>query len=116
MAMVYGAVRVGPDNPAHYARLERHVQASRRSGDAERLANAEFDLWALPVRYRLAQDVRLYRVEAAEGGEGAGRMVAPHWRCGPGLSQRRRIAVPAVLVNAHLFLGSRERASATYRS
>jgi hypothetical protein len=34
--------------------------------------------------------------------------------CGPGLSQRRRVAVPAVLVNGHLFVGDRADASATY--
>jgi hypothetical protein len=49
--------------------------------------------------------------------------VAPHRRrghyrmqaCGPGLTLRRRIAVAAVLVNGHLFLGERAEASATYR-
>jgi hypothetical protein len=128
MTMVYGAVRVGPNNPTQHRRLERHDEASRRSGDAGRLANAAFDLRALPVRYRLAQDVRLYRVEAAEeraeGGEATCLVLAPHWRrghyrmqaYGPGLSQRRRIAVPAVLVNAHLFLGPKQGAAATYRS
>jgi hypothetical protein len=62
--------------------------------------------------------------ERAERGEATGRVVAPHWRrghyrmqaCGPGLSQRRPIAVPAVLVNVHLFLGPREWAAATLRS
>jgi hypothetical protein len=128
MMMVYGTTQVGPDKPGYRQRLERYVQVARRSGDADRLAHAEFDLQALPIRYRFAQDVRLYREEhapgRAEGGEPTGRVVSPHWRrghyrmqaCGPGLTQRRRIAVPAVLVNSHLFVGTPAQTSATYRS
>jgi hypothetical protein len=126
MVMVYGASRVGPDNQGHVRRLERHVQAARKSGNVERLKNAEFDLRSVPIRYRFAQDVRLYRTELsrdrADGGEPTGRTLSPHWRrghyrmqpYGPGLTQRRRIAVPAVLVNCHLFVGDRAEASATY--
>jgi hypothetical protein len=128
MTMVYGLTRVGPANSSQRQRLERHVISARKSGDAERLRNAEFDLQSLPIRYRFSQDVHLYRLEdvpeRAAGGAPTGPVVAPHWRrghyrmqaCGPGLTLRRRIAVPAVLVNGHLFLGERAEASATYRT
>ncbi len=35
--------------------------------------------------------------------------------CGQGRSERKRIAIPAVLVNGHLFLGSVADTMATYR-
>jgi hypothetical protein len=41
-----------------------------------------------------------------------------HWRsqvCGPGRQDRRRVAIPSVLVNGHLFVGSPADTVATYR-
>jgi hypothetical protein len=35
--------------------------------------------------------------------------------CGPGRQDRRRVAIPSVLVNAHLFVGSPADTVATYR-
>jgi hypothetical protein len=125
---VYGTKRIGPDNPSHFRRLERHLQVARKSKDEQRIRNAEFDLQSLPIRYSFAQEVRLYQEEASqersEVGEPTGRHLAPHWRrghyrmqaYGPGLSQRRRIAVPAVLVNGHLFLNDPSQTSTRYHS
>jgi hypothetical protein len=128
MVMVYGSARVGPENPSHQRRLERHLHVARRSGDPQRAAAAAFDLQALPIRYEFAQEVRLYRVETPadtvrEPGH-TGRTMAPHWRrghyrmqaCGPSLSQRRRIAVAAVLVNSRLLVGDTCLTSVTYHS
>ena len=80
-----------------------------------------------PVRYAFAQEVTLYRREAGEArseGDGSGGWtVSPHWRrghwhwqpCGVGRSERRRVAIPSVLVNGHLFVGSPADTVATYR-
>ena len=35
--------------------------------------------------------------------------------CGAGRSERRRVAIPSVLVNGHLFLGTPADTVATYR-
>ena len=80
-----------------------------------------------PVRYAFAQEVSLYRREAGEvhsqaNGTG-GWTVSPHWRrghwrsqpCGPGRVEQRRVAIPSVLVNGHLFVGAPADTVATYR-
>ena len=79
-----------------------------------------------PVRYAFAQEVTLYQKERATGQHGDGEggwTVSPHWRrghwrwqpCGAGRSERRRVAIPSVLVNAHRFLGSPADTVTTYR-
>jgi len=80
-----------------------------------------------PVRYAFAQEVTLYHHEPGEvrtqaNGTG-GWTVSPHWRrghwraqpCGAGRSERRRVAIPSVLVNGHLFVGSVADTVARYR-
>src|SRR5260370_5002034 len=116
MARTWGVRCLGPANPAHYERLKRYAKVARKKGP-ERQAKAEADVQTAPVRYGFAQEVVLYRQESGEGsaeGNGSGGWtVTPHWRrghwraqpCGPGRSERRRVAIPAVLVNAHRFVG-----------
>jgi hypothetical protein len=126
LATAYGVRCLGPANPSHYERLKRYAQLARKRG-REQLERAEADLWTAPVRYAFAQEVTLYQKEpgefrAAANGTG-GWTVCPHWRrghwrsqaCGPGRSERRRVAIPSVLVNGHLFVGSAADTLVTYR-
>jgi hypothetical protein len=126
MATAYGVKCLGPANPAHYERLKRHAKLSRKRG-REQQEKAEMEVRMTPVRYAFAQEVTLYRREAGEVrtevNGGGGWTVSPHWRrghwrsqvCGPGRQERRRVAIPSVLVNGHLFLGSPADTVTTYR-
>jgi hypothetical protein len=63
-----------------------------------------------PVRYAFAEDITVFQREMGDADSGKGGWtVTPHWRkghwrwqpFGPGRSERRRIAIAPVLVNAH---------------
>jgi len=125
MATAYGVKCLGTANPSHYERLKRYAKLARKRGqDVEK---ADMEVQMMPVRYAFAQEVTLYRREQAtdhqEAGESGGWTVSPHWRrghwrlqpFGPGRSERRRVAIPSVLVNGHLFLGTASDTLATYR-
>jgi hypothetical protein len=82
--------------------------------------------WMMPVRYAFAQEVTLYHKAQATGQHGTGEggwTVSPHWRRGHwrwqpyglGRSERRRVAIPSILVNAHLFAGAPSDTVTTYR-
>jgi hypothetical protein len=109
MATAYGVECLGPANPSHYERLRRHVKVAAKK-DREQKERAESELRTAPVRYAFAQEITLFHRETAEADSGRGGWtVTPHWRkghwrwqpCGPGRSERRRIAIPSVLVNGH---------------
>lgn len=86
------------------------------------MTQARWDYESLPIRYEFAQKVVLYthekQAEGTSSGGHPGHPVKPHWRrghlrnqrYGHGLTLVKRIAIPAVLVNAHLFA----EAQATY--
>lgn len=125
LATAYGIRCLGPANPSHYERLKRYAQLARKRG-REQLERAEMEVQTAPVRYAFAQEVTLYRREQATGQHGAGEggwTVSPHWRrghwrsqvCGHGRQERRRVAIPSVLVNGHLFVGAASDTVATYR-
>ena len=126
MATAYGTKCLGPANPSHYERLKRYAKLACKRG-REQQEKADMEVRTMPVRYSFAQEVTLYRREQATGhseGEGKGGWtVSPHWRrghwraqpCGPGRQERRRVAIPSVLVNGHLFVGSPANTVATYR-
>jgi len=77
---------------------------------------ADIDLLTHPILYAFAEEVVVFHRETREeNGEGngvGGWTVKPHWRrghwrlqpCGPGRSERRRIAIPSVLVNGQLLV------------
>jgi hypothetical protein len=124
LATAYGVTCLGPVNPSHFERLKRYAKLARKRGrDVEK---ADLEVRMMPVRYTFAQEVTLYRKEQADGqheaGEG-GWTVSPHWRrghwrwqpCGAGRQERRRVAIPSVLVNGQLFVGSPADTVATYR-
>jgi hypothetical protein len=126
MATAYGVRCLGPANPSHYERLKKYALLARKRG-REPQAKAEMEVRLMPMLYAFAQEVTLYQHETgqahpAENGAG-GWTVCPHWRrghwrsqpCGPGRQERRRVAIPCVLVNGHRFLGSPAETAATYR-
>ena len=126
LATTYGVRCLGPANPSHHERLKRHAKLARKRG-REQQEKAELELKTAPVRYAFAQEVTRSQKEPGEVREGAkgngGWTVSPHWRrghwrsqvCGPGRQERRRVAIPSVLVNAHRFLGSPADPVTTYR-
>jgi sarcosine oxidase delta subunit len=126
LLMVYGTRKIGHDNPAYAERLKRYVEVAHKRKDPERLARARWDYESLPIRYEFAQKVILYTHARQTEGELSlghpGYPVRPHWRRGhlrnqrhgPGLTLVKRIAIPAVLVNAHLFAGDRAEVGVTY--
>jgi hypothetical protein len=108
LGTAYGVRRLGPAKQSHYQRLQRHRKVAAKRGK-ECLERAQMELQTAPVRYALAQGINLFQTETGElPGERSGWTVTPHWRrghwrwqaCGPGRSERRRVAIPAVLVNA----------------
>jgi hypothetical protein len=126
LATAYGVRCLGPANPSHHERLKRYAKLARKRGQ-QQAERAEIDVRTDPVRYAFAQEVTLYQREPGEvhspANGGGGWTVSPHWRrghwrsqaCGHGRSERRRVAIPAVLVNAHLFLGAPSDTQTTYR-
>ena len=110
----------------HHERLKRYALLARKRG-REQQAKADLEVRMTPIRYAFAQEVTLYRrevraVPAPARGTG-GWTVAPHWRrghwrsqpVGPARQERRRVAIPSVLVNAHLFLGAPSDTLTKYR-
>jgi hypothetical protein len=125
MATAYGVRCLGPANPSHFERLKRYAKLARKRG-REQQEKAEMEVRMMPVRYAFAQEVTLYQKEPVTGQHGNGEggwTVSPHWRrghwrwqpCGVGRVERRRVAIPSVLVNAHLFAGAPSDTVATYR-
>lgn len=124
MATAYGVKSLGPANPSHYERLQKYAKLARKRGQEE-MVKAEMEVRMAPVRYSFAQEVTLYHHEtgSVEGNGNGGWTVSPHWRrghwrsqpCGTGRQDRRRVAIPSVLVNGHLFLGSASDTMTTYR-
>jgi hypothetical protein len=122
-----GAKKQGPDNVSNYNRFERYVKVAQKTKDKARIEKAAAELLREPVLYTLKQEVKLYRVVSNPSElpvESTGRVVSPHHRRGfykmqphgPGNSLRKRIRIPPVFVNKHLYLGEMKDASATYHS
>jgi len=114
LGTTYGVKSLGPENPSHHRRLQHFSQVARKK-HRDRIEQADLDLLTHPMRFAFAEDVVVYSRESENGervGVG-GWSVKPHWRrghwrqqpCGPGRSERRRIAIPSVLVNGHLMVG-----------
>src|SRR5580704_13752725 len=111
-------------NPSHYERLQKYAKLARKRGPKE-TAKAEMEVRMTPVRYSFAQEVTLFHREtgSVEGNGAGGCTVSPHWRRGhwrwqphgPGRQERKRVAIPSVLVNGHLFLGTPADTVTTYR-
>jgi hypothetical protein len=124
MATAYGVRNLGPANPSHYERLKKHSKVARKRG--REVEKADLEVRLVPMRYAFAQEVTLYRREQTtehHGNGNGGWTVSPHWRrghwrfqaCGPGRQERRRVAIPSLLVNGHLFVGAMSDTVATYR-
>jgi hypothetical protein len=123
MATAYGVRCLGPGNPSYYERLKRYAQLARKRG--REVEKADLEVRLVPMRYAFAQEVTLFHHEAGsvESNGTGGWTVSPHWRrghwrwqpFGPGRQERRRVAIPSVLVNGHLFLGAASDTVTTYR-
>lgn len=116
-----GVKKLGPAQPGRYEAWRR--TAEKRN---EHSASARSQMRVHPIVYELDQKVELYRTVEHEHelGEPTGRTVTPHWRrghwrmvaCGPKHSLRRKVRIPHVFVNRHLFVGSMADAKATYEA
>jgi len=124
MATAYGVKSLGPANPSHHEKLKRYAKLARKRG--REVEKADLEVRLVPVRYAFPQEVTLYRKERDTEQHGAGEggwIVSPHWRrghwrwqaCGAGRQERRRLAIPSVLVNGYLFVGSPADTLTTYR-
>ena len=119
-----GIKKLGPDNPAYYAKLERRIKKSHPKHDE---ANRQ-ELFAHPIIYSFDQNIKLYNVERehiyAPSDQHSGRTVKSHWRrgCwvnqpyGPKQSLRKRIRRPPVLVNQKYFHGKVSDTTVTYNT
>jgi hypothetical protein len=92
-----GSKNLGPNNPSHYARMQRRGESTKN----------------IPLYYELNQHVPLFKIvkDRSELGEPTGRHVSPHHRRGHYRMQnykegRKRIRIPAIFVNGHRFLGN----------
>ena len=122
--MAYGVKSLGPANPSHYQRLQKFAKLARKRGK-EAMEMADMDVRMAPVRYAFAQEVTLFHRETGlvESDGTGGWTVSPHWRRGHwrwqahgvGRQEHRRIAIPSVLVNSHLFVGATRDTMTTYR-
>jgi hypothetical protein len=119
-----GVKCVGPQNPAHYDRLSRHVKVQAKNQNAERLQSALYEYNSYPIKYELAQEVKLYKSVSStkELSESTGRQVGPHHRRGhyamqphgPKSSLRKRIRRPPIFVNADKFFGEMKDTTVRY--
>jgi hypothetical protein len=114
----FGCRRIGPENPAHFARLQRQAYSARKT-DAERKERAELALRLHPTVYEFDQQVLLRKAmhaDATAAREG-GWTVTPHHRRG---HYRTINGVPywvrPAFVNARLFSGELSSTSTTYRN
>jgi len=116
LGTAYGVRCMGPVNPSHHRRLQHFVQVARKKAK-ERQEAAAIDLLTHPLRFAFADKVVLFQQEGgtSEANGSGGWTVKPHWRsghwrlqpCGPGRSERKRIAIPSTLVNSHLMVATR---------
>jgi|HubBroStandDraft_2_1064218.scaffolds.fasta_scaffold15098_7 hypothetical protein len=114
-----GVRKLGPAKPGQYGAFRKTAEKCN-----EHSVSARVSMKVHPFVYELDQHVVLHRTveSAAELGEPTGRVLTPHHRrgyyrmqpCGPKNSLRRRVRVPPVFVNKHLFLGSMADARALY--
>jgi hypothetical protein len=125
MVLSEGPKRVGPPNKKHHERLQKYWEKAKKKNDPAREANAKFDYQSVPIYYTFDQHVKVYdtaRESQPTGGEGSHTPKKPHWRkgyrrrqnYGPGNTLVKKVRIPAVFVNAHLYKGRMVDAQTTY--
>lgn len=120
MATNYGLRNLGPINPNHYKRTQERLEKAKKKGKADLVAVNRRELIKIPLCFGFSQSCPLLTPLTGPGpgtvhcGAREGSLyVKPHWRrghwraqrFGPGLSQSKVIAIPAVMVNADMVLG-----------
>jgi hypothetical protein len=111
---------IGPYNESYYNRLKKQSQ-NKHTTDAQKRTN-EIELATHPFIYEIDQNVQTYNKSdgSEHGGTRGGNK--PHWRRGhyrlqrhgKGLEFQKRLRIPPVLVNSHLFLGNNIDSKVTY--
>jgi hypothetical protein len=110
-----GVKCVGSNNPSYHSRLQRYVEVAMKKKDEKKIEEATDNLITHPIHYEIKQKVKLARSVKThnELPEQTGRGMPPHHRrgyykmqpYGTENSLRKRIRIPPVFVNKHLFLG-----------
>lgn len=107
MLLTHYGCRTEPENPSHYARLQRYVEKAKKRGDSR---SAEEELRQALFVCDFEQKVKLYDTHTATRGDGTatGRVVGSHWRRGHMRRQpygekntlRKLIFIKPVLIHA----------------
>lgn len=115
LAAHYGTRSKGAQDPYTHASNLSRLKAAQKKGDKAAEQEQQLKVSTTPIIYEINQEVAIFREERGERqpGEATGRHVSPHWRrghwrtqrFGEGLSQSKKIPIPAVLVNAGRLLG-----------
>lgn len=123
LATHYGTTPGKVANPSHHARTQDRLHRAMKRKDTDAITNNRTELSCIPLVYEINQETSIYRKETIHNHnpESTGKYVSPHWRrghwrmqrFGTGLSQTKRIPVPAVFVNSHHLLGE-DRSHTTY--
>ena len=123
-----GVKKVGPENENYYERLIKYRDKAAKRKDLDQTKRNANEIKNHPIIYTiLNQNVKLYQTTNShkELINSEHNMIMPphhrrgHYRMqrhGPGNTLTKRIRIPPVFVNAHLFVGDMTDARATYQS
>lgn len=108
MLMIFGH-RTASSNKKYTERCAKHISTQEKAKNPVKLNNARRELKLIPLLMELREPV-ITHVEEKENSSIVGTIIRPHWRKGywkqqphgPGNTLRKRILIPAVMVNKHL--------------
>lgn len=102
---------LGPSNKEYFEKLQRQ---NKKQGTAAQMEATRAALLTHPFIYEIDQNVQTYNKSEPNDPTGTRGGNKPHWRrghyrmqrIGKDLQESKRVRIPPVLVNAHLFLGN----------